>query len=144
MIGEGEIAPDFEGSTSQGTRLRLSELKGHPVVLYFYPKADTTGCTIESKGFRDHFDELGARDVRIVGVSVDSVEDEKKFSEKYGFQFPLVADPDGAIAEKYGVRKSNGLARRVTFLIGADGKVLRVIDSALPTSHVGAACAKDW
>ncbi len=144
MIGEGDTAPDFEGETSQGTKLRLSELKGHPVVVYFYPKADTPGCTMESKGFRDHFDELGSRDVRIIGVSVDTVDDEKKFATKYGFQFPLVADPTGAIAEAYGVRKSGGSARRVTFLIGADGKVVRVIDSMIPGNHVGAACSKDW
>jgi thioredoxin-dependent peroxiredoxin len=144
MIGQGDVAPDFEGETSQGTKFKLSGLKGHPVVLYFYPKAMTGGCTTESKGFRDHFDELGARDVRVVGVSVDTVEDEKKFSEMYGFQFPLVADPTGKIAEAYGVLRSTGGAKRVTFLIGADGHVVRVIDSNIPGNHVGAACSKDW
>lgn len=144
MIAEGDAAPDFEGETSLGTKLRLSALKGHPVVLYFYPKAMTSGCTTESKGFRDHFDELGSRNVKIVGVSVDSVADEKKFSEMYGFQFPLVADPTGKIAEAYGVLKPGGSAKRVTFLIGADGKVVKVIDSNVPGNHVGAACKPDW
>ncbi len=144
MIAAGDLAPEFEGETSQGTRLRLSELRGHPVVLYFYPKADTPGCTTESKGFRDHFDELGSRDVRIVGVSVDSVSDEVAFAQKYGFQFPLVADPTGTISEAYGVRRPGGAARRVTFLIGPDGRVVKVIDSSAAGTHVGAACAKDW
>jgi peroxiredoxin Q/BCP len=137
------MAPDFEGMTSQGTRFRLSEHRGHPVVVYFYPKADTPGCTIESKGFRDRFGELDQRKVVVVGVSVDSVEDEKAFSQKYGFPFPLVADADAAITKSFGVL-GRGHARRVTFLIGPDGKIERVIDSMLPGTHVSGACAMDW
>ena len=144
MIAEGEMAPEFEGATSQGSRLRLADLRGHPVVLYFYPKADTPGCTMESKGFRDHFTELGEREVRVVGVSTDTVDEQRAFAQKYGFQFPLVADSDRAIATRYGVLGGSGHARRVTFLIGADGRVRRVIDSSLPGSHVKGACENDW
>lgn len=127
-----------------GTRFRLSEHRGHPVVVYFFPAADTPGCTIESKGFRDHLPELGGRDVRVVGVSVDTVEDEKKFAEKYGLNFPLVGDTTKKISESYGVLKNGSRARRVTFLIGANGKVAQVIDSSLPGNHVEGACAIGW
>jgi thioredoxin-dependent peroxiredoxin len=144
MVAEGEMAPDFEGTTHAGTRLSLRELRGHPVVLYFYPKADTPGCTMESKGFRDHFSELGEREVRVVGVSTDTVEEERAFAAKYGFPFPLVADPDRQIAQRYGVLGGSGHARRVTFLIGPDGRVQRVIDSSLPGTHVKGACELDW
>jgi peroxiredoxin Q/BCP len=143
MLAVGEKAPDFEGMTSQGTKFRLSEQLGHPVVLYFFPKADTPGCTIESKGFRDHYAELGNRDVRVAGVSTDTVEEEKAFAQKYGFPFPLIADPTTEISAKYGVL-GRGHARRVTFLIDPQGKVERVIDSMLPGTHVSGACSMDW
>jgi peroxiredoxin Q/BCP len=144
MIAEGEMAPDFEGPTSDGKQLKLSGLRGHPVILYFYPEADTPGCTVESKGFRDHFDELGSQDVRVIGVSVDSVEAEQKFAKKYGFQFPLVADPTGEITTKYGVKGFAGRAKRVTFLIGRDGRVVKVIESSRATNHVEGACSFSW
>jgi thioredoxin-dependent peroxiredoxin len=143
MVEVGQIAPDFQGPASDGSTVQLSKLRGHPVILYFFPKADTPGCTIESKGFRDHFDELGGRDVRVIGSSVDSLEDEKAFAKKYGFQFPIVADPTKKIATSYGVLGPGGSARRVTFLIGADGKVLKVIEGK-PENHVNEACAVDW
>jgi peroxiredoxin Q/BCP len=144
MVDAGEIAPDFEGPASDGTTVKLSALRGRPVVLYFFPKADTPGCTIESKGFRDHFEELGGRNVKVIGVSVDSLEDEKKFAQKYGFPFPIVADPTKEITKKYGVLGTFGAAKRVTFLIGADGTVQKVVASALPGGHVSAACEIDW
>ncbi|HEV2316367.1 MAG TPA: peroxiredoxin [Thermoplasmata archaeon] len=144
MIAEGEMAPDFEGPTSAGSRLKLSELRGHPVILYFYPQADTPGCTREGKGFRDHFDELGGKDVRVIGVSTDDVEDEAKFAKKYGFQFPLVADPNGEITGKYGVKGLTGRAKRVTFLIQPDGRVAKVIASSDASNHVDQACEFSW
>lgn len=144
MPAVGDPAPDFQGTTSQNTTFRLADHRGHRVVVYFYPAADTPGCTIESKGFRDHFEELGGRDVQVVGVSVDTVEDEVKFAKKYGFQFPLVADTDGKIAGAYGVLKPGGKARRVTFLIGPDGRIQQVVDSSVPGNHVSAACSVSW
>ncbi len=144
MIAAGEEAPDFDGPTSTGTRFHLAGERGHPVVLYFFPKADTPGCTAESKGFQEHLGELGGRDVRVVGVSTDSLEAQKKFSAKYGFEFPLVADPEKEIARKYGVLGLLGMAKRVTFLIGADGRVRQVIDRMGADPHVAAACDRSW
>ena len=144
MLAVGAQAPEFDGMTSQGTRLRLSELRGHPVVLYFYPRAAAPGCTAESKGFRDHYAELSARGVRVIGVSTDTVDEQRAFAQKYGFPFPLVADADRRIAQQYGVLGGGGRARRVTFLIGADGRVEQVIDSSLPGTHVKGACGPAW
>jgi peroxiredoxin Q/BCP len=144
MVEAGEMAPDFEGAASDGSTIKLSALRGQPVVVYFFPKADTPGCTIESKGFRDRFEELGGRNVKVIGVSVDSLEDEKKFAKKYGFPFPIVADPSKEITKKYGVLGTFGAAKRVTFLIGPDGKVEKVVASSLPTAHVSAACEVGW
>lgn len=144
MLAVGERVPEFEGTTSEGKPFRLAEVRGHPLVIYFYPKADTPGCTMEAKGFRDHLDELGARDVRVIGISVDTVEDERRFAQKYGLTFPLVADPDGAIARQFGVLGNHGVARRITFLVGSDGRVVQVIDSMLPGRHVSGACETGW
>lgn len=142
MLGAGEPAPDFEGPSSLGGQFRLSEKKGHPVVVYFFPKADTPGCTIETKAFRDIHPEFAKRNVTVVGVSVDTPVDESKFADKCGIPFGLVADPKGEIAARYGVVGKSGLARRVTFLIGPDGRVMEIIDTSNPTAHVDAAKAR--
>jgi len=142
MLAAGDRAPDFVAPNQDGTPFRLSSLKGSPVVLYFYPKADTPGCTIESKGFRDVHAEFAAKNVKIVGVSVDDCPAQKAFMQKYGLPFPLIADSAKQVATAYGVLGPRGTARRVTFLIDADGKVVEVVDSSSPEPHLMAARAR--
>ncbi|MCI4331847.1 MAG: peroxiredoxin [Thermoplasmata archaeon] len=136
MVGVGELAPDFDAKISGGTRLKLSSLRGAPVVLYFYPEADTPGCTVESKGFRDFYAEFQARKVHIVGVSVDDVACQDAFALKYKLPFPLVADTSKDVATAYGVLRPSGRARRVTFLIDPAGKVVEIVDNPAAPPHV--------
>ncbi|MGA7476628.1 MAG: peroxiredoxin [Thermoplasmata archaeon] len=142
MIAAGDTAPDFAAPNQDGTPFRLSSLRGSPVVLYFYPKADTPGCTIETKGFRDVQGEYLARKVRVVGVSVDDCPVQKAFAQKYSIGFPLIADTSKSVATAYGVLGPRGLARRVTFLIDAQGKVLEVIEASSPDPHLERARAR--
>ena len=106
------------------------------MVLFFYPKANSLGCTVEARGFSEHYLEFTSAGVEVVGVSVDSVEAQKRFQEKCSLPFPLIADRDRAIAQKYGVLGLLGMAKRVTFLIGADGQVTDVIEGMSPGPHV--------
>src|SRR5438552_9622551 len=101
-VEEGKKAPDFTAATDGGGKLKLSELRGKPVVLYFYPKDDTSGCTAEACGFRDSLPDFGKLKTQVIGVSKDSVDKHDKFKKKYGLNFPLVSDEDGKICEKYG------------------------------------------
>lgn len=142
MIAVGDTAPDFTAPNQDGTPFRLSSLRGSPVILYFYPKADTPGCTIESKGFRDVHQEFQARKVQIVGVSVDDCPAQKAFAEKYTLPFPLIADTSKSVTKAYGVLSPRGSARRVTFLIDANGKVLEVVDTSSPDPHIERARAR--
>jgi thioredoxin-dependent peroxiredoxin len=136
MIAIGDTAPDFEAPDHAGTPFRFSSLRGAPVVLYFYPKADTPGCTIESKGFRDVYKDYQAKKVRVVGVSTDDCPAQQAFRSKYGLPFPLIADSSKAVATAYGVLSPRGNARRVTFLVDAGGKVVDVIDNPSPDPHL--------
>jgi thioredoxin-dependent peroxiredoxin len=138
MIAPGEMAPEFTGTTDDGSSLALASLRGSKVFLYFYPKADTPGCTIESKGMNERLGGLNAHGVRVVGVSTDTVDEQCAFKEKYGFNFPLVADHDKAIAKQYGVLGPGGSARRVSFLVDEKGRVAEVIDGK-PDVHLAAA-----
>jgi thioredoxin-dependent peroxiredoxin len=130
----GDLAPDFELSDEQGNPRKLSEfLADGPVVLFFYPAAMTSGCTAESCHFRDlaaEFAEVGAQRI---GISPDSVEKQAQFSAVNSFDYPLLSDPDGAVATEFGVRRKFGplLTRRQTFVIGTDRKVLDVIKSEI-------------
>ncbi len=132
----GDLAPDFEAPTHKGTPLKLSSLRGSRVVLYFYPKADTPGCTMESKGFRDIYSELKAHKVEVVGVSVDSVDDQSAFCSKYQLPFPLVADTSRAVSNAYGVLNDAGRDRRVTFLLDPQGKIVEVVDDRNAETHL--------
>jgi peroxiredoxin Q/BCP len=132
----GEIAPDFEAPTAAGQPLRLSSLRGHPVILYFYPQADTPGCTRESKGFRDVYPALKSQHVEVVGVSVDSVDEQCAFRDKYTLPFPLVADTAKTVAQAYDVLRPSGRARRVTFVIAPDGRIQEIIDTSDAEAHV--------
>ena len=136
MVAIGEKAPDFEALDHSGAPFRFSSVRGAPVVLYFYPKADTPGCTIESKGFRDAYREFQAKNVKVVGVSTDDCAAQQAFRDKYGFPFPLVADSTKKVATLYGVLGPRGNARRVTFLIDASGTVLDVVDNSSPDPHL--------
>lgn len=136
MLGIGDEAPDFSGRTGTGRPFTLNGLRGHRVALYFFPKAGSPGCAAETRGFARHQSELEAAGATVVGVSVDSVDAEGRFGVACGAAFPLVADPDGAISRQYGVRGLLGLARRVTFLLDEQGRVLEVIRGPRPGPHV--------
>jgi len=140
MVAKGETAPDFEAPDQDGAPFRLASLRGTPVVLYFYPKADTPGCTIEAKGFRDVYDAYRAKHVAVVGVSTDDCPAQKKFAGKHRLPFPLVADAQQTVAGLYGVLGPSGHARRVTFLLDAQGKVLEVVEGS-PEEHLKRAAA---
>ena len=129
----GDIAPDFELPDENGTPRRLSDyLASGPVVLFFYPAAMTPGCTAESCHFRDLAAEFDAAGAQRVGISADPVEKQKQFSDKHAFDYPLLSDPDGAVATQFGVRRRLTMispTKRATFVIGTDRKVLAVIAS---------------
>jgi peroxiredoxin Q/BCP len=132
-VEEGQMAPDFTLPTDEGTKIKLSGLKGKPVVLYFYPRDDTPGCTREACAFRDQQADLMQRGAVVLGVSTDDVASHVKFRDKYTLNFPLLADTEHKVAEKYGAwreknmygKKSMGI-QRSTFLIDADGVVRKV------------------
>ena len=132
-IEEGETAPDFSLPADDGHEVRLSDLRGKPVVLYFYPKDDTPGCTREACAFRDRSGDLAARGAVVLGVSPDDVKSHGKFRDKFSLNFPLLADTGHQVAERYGAwrersmygRKYMGI-QRSTFLIDAGGQVRKV------------------
>jgi peroxiredoxin Q/BCP len=136
MIRAGEMAPDFTAPREDGTPFQFSSLRGHPAILFFFPRANSLGCTIETRAFADHFAELHAAGVAVVGVSVDPVAAQKTFASKCQVAFPLVADLDKAIAKAYGVLGFLGFARRVTFFVDANGRVEELVEAIAPNPHV--------
>lgn len=136
MLVPGETAPEFDAPTSLGRRLKLSQLRGRPVVLYFFPKSGSLGCTAESNEFAHAYPEFQAKEAEVVGVSVDTPDAQSKFAEECSLPFPLVADADKEIARRYGVLGAFGRARRVTFIINPTGHIIDVVDSLLPKTHV--------
>ena len=145
MIEEGKPAPDFELQSDSGETVRLSDFRGKRVVLYFYPKDDTPGCTTEACEFRDAYDVYRERGIEILGVSPDDVRSHEKFKSKYGLPFTLLADPDHNTAEAYGVwgeRKAYGKTsmgiNRSTFLIDENGNVARAMLGIKPAGHAAA------
>jgi peroxiredoxin Q/BCP len=134
----GDAAPAFRGKDQDGKDWNLESLSGKKIILlYFYPKDDTPGCTKEACGFRDRMSELSEQGVQVLGVSFDSAASHKRFVEKYSLNFPLLADEDGQIADAYRVRASGkNVARRVSFLIGKDGKIAHVTDSPSAEVHL--------
>ena len=133
----GDTAPDFEGQTSKDTRVRLKDYVGNRnVVLYFYPKDDTKGCTIEACSFRDKLQPIAALWTEVIGVSVDTVESHKKFVEKNSLNFPLISDHDKLISKTYGVLSEDGsYAERVTFIIDKEGKIAKIFMNVDITKH---------
>ena len=138
----GDIAPDFTAKTQTGDDIRLSSLRGRPVVLYFYPRDDTPGCTREACGFRDSWNQIQAKGAIVLGVSTDSVRSHERFSERYKLPFTLVSDEEKSIVSAYGVwgeksfmgRKFQG-TRRMTFLIGADGRIQKIWPKVKTANH---------
>jgi peroxiredoxin Q/BCP len=142
MLKPGSKAPAFSLLSDGGGRVALKDLKGKPVVLYFYPKDDTSGCTTEACEFRDHWKAVKATGAVVLGVSPDGVTSHDKFKAKYKLPFPLLADVDHAVAEAYGAwgeksmygRKYMGILRS-TFVIDPAGKVVKVFDKVKPKGH---------
>ena len=142
MVREGQQAPDFSLEADSGEDISLSALRGRPVVLYFYPKDDTPGCTKQACGLRDVYGEIRERGATVLGVSPDTVASHVEFKEKYGLPFTLLADPEHEVAELYGVwvekdaygKKSMGI-NRSTFVIDADGNVAEAMLGVSPDGH---------
>ncbi len=142
-VKEGDLAPSFTAHATGGGKVSLADFQGQNVILYFYPKDDTPGCTKEACSFRDHFAELKKRGAVVLGVSTDVVKSHDKFTEKFKLPFPLLADEDKKIVQAYGVwgektfmgRKYTG-THRVTFLIGPDGKIKKIWPKVKPEEHV--------
>jgi thioredoxin-dependent peroxiredoxin len=142
VIEEGKAAPDFELRSDTGETVKLSDFRGKPVVLYFYPKDDTPGCTTEACEFRDAYDVFRERGAEVLGVSPDDVASHEKFKTKHELPFTLLADPDHHVAEQYGVWGEKKFAgktymgiNRSTFLIDADGNVARAMLGIKPAGH---------
>jgi thioredoxin-dependent peroxiredoxin len=142
VIEEGKQAPDFELQTDAGETVKLSDFRGRPVVLYFYPKDDTPGCTTEACEFRDAYNVFRDRGAEVLGVSPDDVTSHVKFKTKYELPFTLLADPDHEVAEKYGVWGERSYAgktymgiNRSTFVIDSDGNVARAMLGIKPAGH---------
>ena len=142
MVAEGEQAPDFTLPDQDGNDMKLSELRGQPVVLYFYPKADTPGCTTQACGIRDHRAEYERAGARVVGVSPDTATAQRKFANKHNLDFTLLGDEDHEVAELYGVwgeKKMYGKTymgvQRATFIIDPEGQIARVFPKVSPQTH---------
>jgi thioredoxin-dependent peroxiredoxin len=141
-LKEGDQAPDFTAPTNGGGTISLAELKGRYLVLYFYPRDNTPGCTVEACGFRDRFDQFKKKGAVVLGVSTDPVKSHDKFVEQFNLPFMLLADEDKKIVQAYGVwgkktfmgRKFMG-TNRMTFLIGPDGRIKRIWPKVKPDEH---------
>ncbi len=142
LLKEGDLAPDFSAATSGGGQVSLADFAGRNVILYFYPRDDTPGCTKEACAFRDDFAAFQAKGAVVLGVSLDSVKAHDKFAAKFQLPFPLLADEEKTIVQAYGVwgekkfmgRKYHGI-HRVTFLIGSDGRIRKIWPQVKPEEH---------
>ena len=142
MVGEGQPAPDFTLPNQNGEQVTLSELRGQTVVLYFYPHADTPGCTAQACGIRDHRTDYERAGAKVVGVSPDPVAAISKFADRYTLDFELLADENHEVAELYGVWGEKEMygktylgVQRTTFVIDPDGKVAKVFPKVSPKAH---------
>ena len=141
-LKQGDKAPAFSSTATDGSTVKLSDFKGKSVILYFYPRDDTPGCTKEACAFRDVYSEIAAKGAVVLGVSVDTVKSHVKFTEKFSLPFPLLADEEKKIVQAYGVwgekvfmgRKYLGI-HRVTFLIGPDGRIKNIWPTVKPEQH---------
>jgi len=142
VIEPGQQAPDFELPDQDANPVKLSDLRGRPVVVYFYPKAETSGCTVQACGVRDHRADYESAGATVLGISPDPVAKVKKFHDKHDLGFALLADEDHAAAEAYGVWVTKSMYgrtywgnERTTFIIGSDGKVAEVLRKVKPAEH---------
>jgi peroxiredoxin Q/BCP len=136
MVEEGKPAPDFELESDSGETVKLSDLRGKPVVLYFYPKDDTPGCTRQACGIRDAWSEFERAGALVYGISADTAASHEKFKAKYSLPFPLLADPEHRLGEPYGVtREGKNSYERSTFVIDADGNVAKIMRRVKPDQH---------
>ena len=135
-LSVGTAAPAFTAKDTNGNTVSLSDLAGKTVVLYFYPKDDTPGCTKQACSFRDAYADYQGKDVVVLGVSKDDEDSHQKFTQKYSLPFPLLADTDGSIIKAYDV-DGGGYAKRVTYVIDGDGKIIHVDSSVKTDSHAG-------
>jgi thioredoxin-dependent peroxiredoxin len=142
MPKKGDKAPEFALSDQDGTLVRLGDLRGRKVVLYFYPKDDTSGCTVQACGIRDRIREFDAKGATVLGVSPDPVKSHVKFRSKHDLNFTLLADTDHTVAEQYGVWKEKSLygrkywgVERTTFVIAEDGRIEQVLEKVKPAQH---------
>ncbi len=144
MLKVGSEAPDFLVNDHNGNRVSLKDLRGNKVVLWFYPKADTPGCTLEGKGFRDDHKQFEGKNTKIYGVSLDNEADNKAFAEKFEFTFPLLCDVGREISLAYHAiqSKDDGYAARITYVIGEDGKILEAIDHVDTKTHSKDLCSR--
>jgi peroxiredoxin Q/BCP len=138
----GDLAPDFSASTHNGKIVRLSDLRGRFVVLYFYPKDITPGCTVEACAFRDRWERIRSLGAVVLGVNTDSVKSHERFARLFRLPFPLLADPERKIVSAYGVHSPNSMlgwlgmgTRRVTFLIGPDGRICEIWPQVSVSGH---------
>jgi peroxiredoxin Q/BCP len=143
VVEEGQEAPDFELTGDTGELVRLSQFRGKPVVLYFYPRDDTPGCTTQACAIRDSYDDFTERGAVVLGVSPDEESSHVKFKQKHGLPFTLLADPEHEVAERYGVwgeKKYMGKTymgiERSTFLIDDEGRIAKVMRRVKPDTHV--------
>ena len=143
MASENEKAPDFTLPDHEGNRVSLSDFRGRKVVLYFYPKDDTPGCTTQACELRDNIKAFEERNVVVIGVSPDAVASHRKFRDKFQLPFPLLADTGHEVAQKYGVWKEKSMYgkkywgnERTTFIIGEDGHIEKVLPKVKPEEHV--------
>ncbi len=135
-LSEGQSAPDFTAKTDDGKTVRLSDFRGKDVVLYFYPKDDTPGCTVQACSFRDNLSAFAGKNAVILGVSVDSVESHQAFKKKYQLPFTLLADTGGAISKAYGVYNEQwGMSKRWTFVIDPAGKIKKIFSQVKVDGH---------
>ncbi|WP_338462980.1 peroxiredoxin [Synechococcus elongatus IITB7] len=133
-LAVGSPAPDFTALDDAGQSIQLSQFRGKTVVLYFYPKDDTPGCTKEACSFRDSYSAYQGKDIVVLGVSTDDSSSHEQFRTKFSLPFPLVADPDRSITQAYDV-DGGGYAKRVTYVIDGDGQIIRVYDSVKTDTH---------
>jgi peroxiredoxin Q/BCP len=138
MVEEGKPAPDFELLSDEGDKVKLSSFRGKPVVLYFYPRDDTPGCTKQACGIRDAYDAFREKGAVVLGVSTDTQASHVKFKSKYELPFTLLADPDQQTGDAYGVRKEGGRSfERSTFVIDESGTVRKIMRRVNPLKHAG-------
>ena len=144
MLREGDQAPDFQLAADDGSTVKLSDFRGQKVILYFYPKDDTPGCTTQACDIRDRIEEIDARSAVVLGVSPDDVASHKQFKQKFGLNFRLLADVDHRVAQAYDVWKEKNLygkktmgVERTSFIIDEAGKIAKILPRVKPAEHVG-------